>query len=95
MVEYIQSLKPKDTVSLTYASPNEEESKTIEITLIENPDSPGKAFLGVSLMRMFRFEQDFGTNPDFDSDDIPEFFDFFRNPPFEELYKDLIPKQGA
>jgi S1-C subfamily serine protease len=47
LADLIQAYAPGDTVSLEIQSEGADQSHTVEVTLAENPDQPGQAYLGI------------------------------------------------
>jgi membrane-associated protease RseP (regulator of RpoE activity) len=79
-VKTIQSHQPGDRISLTIFRSGEEESLTIQVTLGENPEQHGQAYLGVTVSGyFFNFQKDGNFPPEIT---IPEpfFFEFQEEP---------------
>lgn len=57
LVTLVQGSKPGDKVTLSVRRSGEEQPLEITVTLGENPDKKGTAFMGVSLGRFIRFER--------------------------------------
>mgnify|MGYP005835029685 CR=1 FL=1 len=73
-VKNIQSHKPGDRLSLTVYRSDEEESLTIQVTLGEDPEQAGQAYLGVTVSGyFFNFQKDGNFPPGIT---IPEPFEF-------------------
>jgi S1-C subfamily serine protease len=71
-IEAVQSHQPGETLSLTILRPGESEQITIEVTLGEDPEESGKAYLGVSAIGFVRIDKnENGGAPDI-SPKIPE-----------------------
>lgn len=47
LAEAVAQLKPGDTLTLTVSRPDQEESREVSVTLGENPNETGKAYLGI------------------------------------------------
>lgn len=47
LADLIQAYAPGDTVSLEIQSTGDDQSHEVEVTLAENPDQPGQAYLGI------------------------------------------------
>ena len=62
-VEAIKSHEPGDTISLTVYRSGEQEPLTVKITLGENPEKAGEAYLGVTVAGYVHMEKE-GTPPD-------------------------------
>jgi S1-C subfamily serine protease len=48
LADLIQAYQPGDEVTLNIQSPDSEEAREVIVTLSENPDNPGQAYLGVA-----------------------------------------------
>ena len=57
LVKLVQNSKPGDKISLSVQRAGEEKPIEITVTLGENPDKPGAAYMGVSLGQFIRFER--------------------------------------
>lgn len=103
MVAVIADLEPGDEISLTVIHAEQSNPEEIEVTLADNPDEPGRAYLGVNIMAMFKFNHhDYKDDlpfleqlPEDLLDQLPE--DFFKQLPddlFEhipDLFQEQIP----
>jgi S1-C subfamily serine protease len=83
LADAIAEHEPGDEITLTVYQRDGEEEREIEITLAENPDAEGRAYLGVSIGGFFKIERHF------EGDERPFDFDFDFELPFEELPFDL------
>jgi S1-C subfamily serine protease len=81
LADAIAEREPGDRVTLTVYQRDSEEEREIEVTLAENPDDEGRAYLGVLIGGFFRIERYSG------GDERP--FDFDFELPFDELPFDL------
>lgn len=97
VVDAITAKKPGDSVTLTIERAGEDKPVTVEVTLGQNPDKAGKAYLGVTigamLMRLqsgngssdgqfFNFKLPFDLeNLPFDLNELPLPFDFQQSAP--------------
>lgn len=86
LVDAVGAKKPGDTVTLTVIRSGEKEPVSVKVTLGENPDKAGKAYLGVSIGAVMMMDSS-GQTPGgfklpFNSDDLP--FDLNKLPlPFD------------
>jgi S1-C subfamily serine protease len=74
LVEAIADRKPGDTVTLTVYRRDAGEEQEIEVTLAENPEREGAAYLGVTVGGFFQLRRFEGEGP------FRRFFDFDRAP---------------
>jgi S1-C subfamily serine protease len=72
LAEAIAEREPDDSVTLTVVGPDETEEREVEVTLAEDPDHEGSAYLGVVIGGFFmrRFEH-FELPPDVELPDEP------------------------
>ena len=71
-IDTVRSFKPGDEITLTVYRDGESETIEVELTLGEDPEEAGQAYLGVSIGGFFRYEyRGPGNNPD-----TPFHFDF-------------------
>ena len=86
LVDAVGAKKPGDTVTLTVIRSGEKEPVSVKVTLGENPDKAGKAYLGVSIGAVMMMDSS-GQTPGgfklpFNLDDLP--FDLNKLPlPFD------------
>jgi S1-C subfamily serine protease len=99
MVALIAGLKPGDEISLTVIHEKQSDPEQIEVAVAENPDEPGKAYLGVNIMALFKFNhQEYNDNLPF-LEQLPEDFfeqlpeDFFEQLP--DLFQEQIPNESS
>ncbi len=86
--EVIRSYKPGDTITLEVKRLPEEGSREVQVTLRENPDQEGQAYLGVRyapfpIIRPFEGQEKpfrIFPFPEFDGERLP-----FPHPPFEDF----------
>lgn len=65
LVEAVSARQPGDVITLTVTRSGEDEAREIDVTLGENPDDAGKAYLGVSIGAfMMRFRGEMPGNRD-------------------------------
>ncbi len=87
LVDAVGAKKPGDTVTLTVERSGEKEPLSLKVTLGENPDKAGKAYLGVSIGAVMMMMDSTGQTPGsfrlpFSLDDLP--FDLNKLPmPFD------------
>lgn len=80
LVKAVGQHQPGDTVQLTVFQTQEGQQNDIEVTLGENPDGSGNAYLGVYIAASFNFNnQEGGPNFQFELPGNP----FFEHPPVE------------
>jgi hypothetical protein len=101
-VKAIAERQPGDTLTLTVAEPGEAETQEVIVTLGEDPDEAGKAYLGVHLGGFFhidrskdgaRFDKDIELflEPEAMFDDLP--FDFeMEAVPLDHFEFDTVPE---
>lgn len=77
LVTLVQGSKPGDKITLSVRRSGEEQPLEITVTLGENPDKKGTAFMGVSLGQFIRFER---IQPDAKDGKGPEIVPGFRLP---------------
>ena len=93
LVDAVGAKKPGDTVTLTVIRSGEKEPVSVKVTLGENPDKAGKAYLGVSIGAVMMMLDSSGQTPGgfklpFNLDDLP--FDLNKLPlPFN--HPQLVP----
>ena len=68
-----RGLRPGDTIALTVYRPFDEGSREVQVTLGEDPQEEGKAYLGVRVGGFFRVRH-------FEGPELPRRFKFFRGP---------------
>lgn len=61
-VQAIAAKKPGDTVTLTVYHMNSQTSADVKVTLGDNPQSAGKAYMGISLFDLGQFHSGMGPN---------------------------------
>lgn len=89
LVDAVGAKQPGDTVTLTVERTGEQEPLSVKVTLGENPDKEGKAYLGVSIGAVMMMLDSTGQTPGgfklpFNLDDLP--FDLNKLPlPFDHL----------
>jgi S1-C subfamily serine protease len=104
LADAIAEREPGDSITLTVYQRDSEEEHEIEITLAENPDDEGRAYLGVLVGGFFRLERHFGGDEQpfdfdfdfelpldklpFDLDELPEHFEFQWPPERDDLRED-------
>jgi S1-C subfamily serine protease len=104
LADAIAEREPGDSITLTVYQHDGEEEREIEITLAENPDDEGRAYLGVLVGGFFRLERHFGGDEQpfdfdfdfelpldklpFDLDELPEHFEFQWPPEEDDLRED-------
>jgi S1-C subfamily serine protease len=87
LVDAVSAQKPGATVTLTVIRSGEKEPVSVKVTLGENPDKAGKAYLGVSIGAVMMMMDSSGQTPGgfklpFNLDDLP--FDLNKLPmPFD------------
>lgn len=57
LIELVRNSKPGDRLTLSVQRQGEDKPTEVTVTLGENPDKPGAAYLGVSLGQFIRFER--------------------------------------
>jgi S1-C subfamily serine protease len=71
--EAIAEREPGDTIALTVYRPSDEESREVQVTLGEDPEKEGRAYLGVRVGGFFRVRH-------FEGHELPRRFKFFGGP---------------
>jgi len=71
--EVIAEREPGDTIALTIYRPSDEGSREVQVTLGEDPEEEGKAYLGVQVGGFFRVRH-------VEGDELPRRFKFFGGP---------------